>query len=140
MARGGPRQGQPDKAYTNRTDLAADRTTQPVRTAPGQTYGTQAAQAEAQRVNPLPQQQPIQLPGFSRPTERPAEPVTAGAPIGAGPGPEAVPQVGPGEWPDLERVRAMLPALEYMANRPGVSQATRNYVRQIRGSLPIGDM
>jgi hypothetical protein len=27
-----------------------------------------------------------------RPTERPGEPVTAGAPIGAGPGPEALPQ------------------------------------------------
>lgn len=92
--RGGVRQGTPGKAYPARTDLNA----QPVKTAPSQHYGDAQAQAQAQQAIPLPQQ-PAPTPGaqpFHRPTDRPAEPLTAGMPIGPGPGPSmAQPAVDP---------------------------------------------
>lgn len=141
MASGGARQGQPGKAYTNRTDLAANRATQPITTVPGQTYGKQAEQAAAQQVNPLPQATPMRMPSFSRPSERPNEPVTTGLPMGPGPGPEVMPSQPEDMDPqDLERLRASLPALEFLANQPTTSRATRNYIRRLRGSLPPEDL
>ncbi len=109
MPRGGARQGAPGKAYSNRQDM-----NQPVRVASGQQYGQRQALEQAQKAVPLPQQntpappgnQPspdmgmAQLPGanpFTRPTERPSEPVTAGLPIGPGPGPEALTTVAPAQ-------------------------------------------
>lgn len=122
--RGGVRVGTPGTAYPNRSDLNSQHSL-PVRTVPGQTYGAQVQQQNAQRLVPMrppqgmptggggasptpaqstpggqPFQQPIQpLPpsppgGLFRPSERPHEPVTAGASLGAGPGPEVLPQGG----------------------------------------------
>lgn len=104
--RGGARQGQPGKAYSNRSDMQA----QPVRTPPSARYGDGAAQARAQEAVPLPQAAgpavgvvpsspsgplPGELP-IGRPSERPTEPLTAGMPMGMGPGPSAVmPAVDP---------------------------------------------
>lgn len=98
MPRGGRRAGRAGEAYAQRSDL-----NQPVRTVPGQAYGAQTAQADAQRVVPLPSSAaPHPAPMaraapaippeglLSAPTTRPGEPVTAGLPIGAGPGPEAL--------------------------------------------------
>lgn len=111
MARGGQRRGTPGTAYANRTDMH-----QPVKTPDGMAYGKRKMLEEAQKVIPLPTQpsmpgpatggggpavaptppmsaQPGLSPGeldFARPTERPAEPVTAGLPVGPGPGPEAL--------------------------------------------------
>lgn len=103
MPRGGRRSGKPGATYTNRSDLNA----QPVRTAPGQTYGLATQQANAQRALPLPASPPVQAspapaappiapePGMLHaPTTRPNEPVTAGLPIGAGPGTEALGALG----------------------------------------------
>lgn len=94
--RGGVRQGQPGKTYTNRSDLNTNRA-QPIRTVPGQQYGTQTQQAAAQRQNPLPQAPPVptgpgpgELPSLDAPSSRPMEPVTAGVPSGPGPGPEVL--------------------------------------------------
>ena len=79
--RGGSRLGRPGESYTNRTDL-----NQPVRAAPSTTYGERTAQEDAQRAIPLPQMAPPPDPGpFNRPTDRPAEPLTAGVPVGPGP-------------------------------------------------------
>lgn len=85
--------------YSNRSDLRNPATRQVAFT--GQTYGTAAAQKQAQQaVAPgsapgtvaaqqmAAQQAPAMRPGakpLSRPTERPAEPITAGADFGAGP-------------------------------------------------------
>lgn len=81
--RGGARQGTPGKAYSNRTDLTA----QAVRTAPSQSYGQATQQAAAQQAIPLPQAPEPGAAAFHRPSERPTEPLTAGMPMGAGPGP-----------------------------------------------------
>lgn len=90
---------------------------QPVRTNRGQEYGAAKAQAEAQAAQPLPTStatapnlsqlpgggragdasqrvpvgpEPGSLPRLSDPTARPNEPITAGMPMGPGPGPEAL--------------------------------------------------
>ena len=98
---GGRRQGAPGKAYPNRTDMNQNR--QPVTVASGQPYGARQEQVAAQRALPLPAAPPVPappppapgaLPGgrgpFTRPTEYPDEPLTAGMSIGPGPGPEAL--------------------------------------------------
>jgi hypothetical protein len=71
----------------------------------GQTYGTGVQQQRALSAVPLqpgsaptrqpssevvPGVQPGQIPSLEDPTARPDEPVTAGLPIGEGPGPEAL--------------------------------------------------
>lgn len=113
MPRGGYRRGAPGKAYAQRTDMNQNR--QPVQAAAGQAYGERQAQEQAQRAVPLPAAPPVQtpppssapgaLPGsfgdFLRPTERPNEPLTAGLPVGPGPGPEAV-RVAPNPQGDVE--------------------------------------
>ena len=112
--RGGPRQGAPGQAYANRSDLTAA-PAQPVTVATGQPYGVAGAQAASQATVPLPAQgaaAPVpaagggdphaaaaafQMPAFGafdRPTERPDEPLTHGAPVGPGAGPEVMPGVG----------------------------------------------
>lgn len=63
----------------------------------GQTYGKRKEQIDAQRAVPIgrspsdaPQvvrPQPAAPGSFTAPTERPEEPITAGAPFGEGPGP-----------------------------------------------------
>jgi hypothetical protein len=116
---------------------------QRIATAPSQTYGDAAAQEEAQRAMPLPRTtdlvpRPTARPGgfgmLNRPTEKPREPLTAGAPVGPGPGPAVLPGPASGlTTPPLSpRVRAMLPLLEHAAAMPGASRATTRLVRQLR--------
>lgn len=78
----------------------------------GQTYGEATRQRQSQRMvpaGPSPTGE-VDLGPLTRPTEAPEEPVTAGVPMGAGPGPEAIPAIGiqPGSREDLAlRVRAV---------------------------------
>lgn len=81
--------------YANRTDLQNPTNKMAVTAAPGQTYGEAGAQRAAQQAVPMgTPQAPVVAPGslgpLDRPTERPLEPVTAGNPMGAGPGAEAL--------------------------------------------------
>lgn len=80
-------------AYPGRTDL------QVPKVKPGQAQGVAGAQAAALRAVPLgtqtgpvgqPQGAPAQIVPMGAPTQNPNEPVTAGAPIGPGPGLEAL--------------------------------------------------
>lgn len=83
--------------YPNRSDLR-NRTLAP-RAATGQTYGEAGRQMAAQRAVPMgasPADQPMfarpgESGGLTRPSERPVEPITSGAPFGEGPGPEVMP-------------------------------------------------
>lgn len=83
--RGGPRQALPGTPLTNRTDLARK-----PRLATGQPYGDKKAQAEALAAVPVPE--PTAL---NAPSQFPDEPVTSGAPLGPGPGPEALASLAP---------------------------------------------
>lgn len=95
MPRGSRRAGTPGVTYSNRTDLNG---TVPVMAAPDQPYGEAGAQRAAQQAVPLrgappvprPPVTPDQVPNLLDPTARPGEPVTAGLPVGAGPGPEVL--------------------------------------------------
>lgn len=102
MPRGGRRIGTPGKAYSNRSDLNKP---VPMTAAPGQTYGQAGAQLAAQKQMPI-APQPVPTPGaaappavapgslgpLTAPTQRPDEPLTAGAPFGAGPNSMTLPQ------------------------------------------------
>lgn len=101
MARGGRRAGSRGGGYTNRSDLQL-----PVAAPEGLPYGDAGKLKAAQRAVPMapaptpgpspspPGAEPPPMPGGAgsllRPTERPNEPVTAGMPIGPGPGTEAL--------------------------------------------------
>lgn len=84
-----------DTGYSNRTDLQNIA----AKVATGQTYGVAKQQMDAQRAVPMGKspvdvaavQRPVPgtLGGLTRPTERPMEPITAGAPFGPGPSPVA---------------------------------------------------
>ena len=84
-----------DTGYSNRTDLQ----NVAAKVATGQTYGVAKQQMDAQRAVPMGKspvdvaavQRPVPgtLGSLTRPTERPSEPITAGAPFGAGPSPIA---------------------------------------------------
>lgn len=83
-----------DGNYANRTDLQNAAGKIAVSAAKGQTYGAAGQQIAAQRAVPMGQaptdvqpQRPVPgtLGGFTRPTERPLEPITAGANFGPGP-------------------------------------------------------
>lgn len=87
MPRGGARQGRPGGQYSNRTDLQSVKP-QPI---PGGQYGEMNAQQQVIDSAPGPQAPagpPLPGPGglgpFDRPTERPDEPLTHGAPFGPG--------------------------------------------------------
>lgn len=70
------------------------------------------------------------------PTQRPNEPITHGAPVGAGAGPEAL-MMNQNLDTDADKIRMLsyLPALEAAAQDPNSSQAFRNYVRVLRANL-----
>lgn len=110
MPRGGKRTGAPGKSYSNRSDLNV-----PAMAATGQQYGAATAQMAAQRALPIARPATDNVPtappaapagavggspapagpmpgglGFADETARPNEPVTAGVPVGAGLGPEAL--------------------------------------------------
>lgn len=75
----------------------------------GQTYGQRVQQERAQDMVPT-GASPTDIVPLGAPSERPSEPVTAGLPMGAGPGPEAISPTGiqPGSKQDLViRVRAI---------------------------------
>ncbi len=77
------------------SDIQAGTNRVAIQAATGQTYGKATEQMNAQRAVPMgappTEAQPVQRPvpgtlgSLTRPTERPAEPITAGANFGAGP-------------------------------------------------------
>lgn len=115
--------------------------TQAAKYIPGLGYGEGQATMAQQKAAPMaaaPSATPTQLLDLMAPTARPNEPVTAGAATGAGPGMEALSlpsTAGSAQDPDLEMVRRYFPVLEYWANQPDTSQATKDYVQYLRGII-----
>ena len=114
--------------YPNRTDLNNPAKKLAVTTVPGQTYGEAGVQRRAQQAVPMgapqppqtqqQQRQPLPVTPLTAPTERPDEPITAGNPLGAGPGMESLPQPMP------------------MGTAPGSRQDLINQVRYIYSKTP----
>lgn len=71
--------------------------------------------------------------GLNADSTMPNVPVTDGAAAGPGQGPEALSST-PTSQSNLV-LQSYLPALEFIANQPGSSDAARNLVRQLRSQL-----
>lgn len=70
--------------------------------------------------------------GLNADTNMPDVPVTDGAAMGPGQGPEAL---SSSQQQSNQYLASYLPALEFLANQPGSSDAARNLVRSIKGQL-----
>ena len=125
--RGGKRQGTPGKGYTNRTDLTSNYDQQKASPAAG---GITAPADAAPMQLPV---YPDQTPNLLDPTQRPQEPITAGLPTGAGPGPEALTNYDP-RLTETQKLKKWLPLLEPLNNSPETPDSVRALVRYIRAS------
>lgn len=120
-----------DAGYAQRTDLLAPKA------APGQTYGEAGRQIEAQRAvpmgNPTPTAppRPRVAPGaagpLTRPTERPEEPITQGAPFGSGRTPVASGYSGPRT---ADPILAELRALYALNPNEALADMIDSYIRE----------
>jgi hypothetical protein len=68
------------------------------------------------------------------PTERPDEPITAGAPFGPGPGPAQQLSLADESGQEAQMMRRYLPALESIANSPQGTPTFRRFVRFLRAA------
>lgn len=118
---------------------------QPMRYMAGGDYGDGQAMMDLQRSAPMsasPQPQtraqsagqqagPSVVP-LGAPTQRPDEPVTAGSPMGDGPGPEALASSPVDPATEWGKFKSYLPMLTEAANQPGVSPNFVQFVRYLR--------
>lgn len=102
------------KQYPNRSDLRNPGGKVAKQAATGQTYGEAGRQLAAQSAVPMaappteaPRMRPGQLGDLLRPTERPSEPVTAGASFGPGPTPRMEFMPARNADPVLDELRAL---------------------------------
>ena len=126
-------------AMSGRTD-GGPADTQPTRIAPGNGYGEAKNLADIQggasmAGNPVPTVTPEPIP-LGADSQRPSEPVTAGAPFGPGIGPQAAGiDTRDLNKQDADRWRSQLPLLEFLASQDDASPTTRALVRRLRGNL-----
>lgn len=76
---------------------------------------------------------------LSDPTMAPDEPITAGAPLGSGPGPEALlpnPNVLTQRM-TAEEMRYAYPLIMRLATLPGATTETKVLAQRIRANLPV---
>ena len=87
-----------------------------------------AQMAQAQRP-PMPQVTPI-----GAPTMRPDEPITAGAPVGPGPGTEVLglKTTADTQLADMNKLSRYLPLMEKYATSPASSGTLKSFVRYLR--------
>lgn len=124
-------------AMSARTD-GGPADSQPMRAIPDAAYGEQAEFMGIQAGAPMaadPQMTP-QIPGIDAPTMRPTEPITAGAALGAGPGPEVLPSLDSAMSEDMRTIARFVPMLERRAEDPDAPQAFRMFVRYLKGYRP----
>ena len=148
--RGGPRPTAPQYNPANVNGRGGNGQSgqgQAARYIPGMAYGQGQATMQQQKSAPMsagPRPSASVAPklpdvmGLTEPTMRPEEPITAGlTPYGQPNDPTALGLPGqmPNQDPDVEMVRRFLPAMEFWASQPGSSQATKDYVVYLRGTL-----
>lgn len=123
----------PDAKYGEQATYQADQRGAPLSQTPGPGGAPPAGLADllAQHLaSPVAQQ----VVPFSAPTNRPGEPVTTGAALGPGPGPEAL-GIAPKQIVNQDvsgKVSQYLPILEAMANMPDALPGSRMYVNLIK--------
>jgi len=129
---GGPqaRAQLPDAAYGEQKQFQADQAGAPMQGAPAAPSPGQVEQAQTRA--------PIDVTGFGAPSQRPDEPVTAGAQLGAGPGLASMGLQDPATQLNADDVAAMaayLPYLTWMASQSSASPSMQAFVRQVRSRL-----
>ena len=137
--RGGMRQGQVGKAYSNRTDLNPARAMLSETPRGGQ-YGSRKASEQARQMVPMGTTEVPNVPmnaapapamprpvPLTEPTQFPEEPITAGT---ANPlmnlGPDVMAE-------DMNRLRSYLPLIEIAAQAQDSPQVLRDFVNFLRG-------
>lgn len=122
----------PPGALSQRTDMQAQGAMQ----LPDAAYGEQQAFQDIQGGAPMAGGPAMPRPmGMSAPTQYPNEPVTAGAAMGDGPGPEALPQQGSPFTNDMKMIGKYIPQFEAMAADENTPESFRLFVRYLRGSI-----
>jgi hypothetical protein len=112
-------------ALSQRTDGA-----QPRMDLPDARYGEQAEFQQAQAGAVMAQAGPAPVP-LDAPSQRPEEPVTAGAALGPGIGPEAA-GILDDEQGTIEQLKPLLRSMEAIANLPNSTPQYRSFVRKLR--------
>jgi hypothetical protein len=106
--------------------------------APGGEYGSRQEMESIQSGAPMAQAAPApRPPGLLDPTAYPEEPITAGAELGPGMGPQAA---GIKSDYDItnDKLRPLVHSLEIIANLPQSNPETRAYVRALKARLADG--
>ena len=123
--------------FTRRTDR------QPVRQVTDAAYGEQKTFREQQQAAPMVDTNQPAQPGMvdvaanvtplGAPSERPDEPITAGAPVGPGPGPEVL-GLPSSDIPlkDAQKLAKFLPMIERQASHPQAGEQMRVLARYLR--------
>lgn len=153
--RGGMRPTAPQNNPANVSATGgAGQSGQPARYISGLPYGQGQETMAQQTAAPMaatPKGAPMNLAGamgggintlFSD-TDRPDEPVTAGASVGPGPGPEVLPRGLAGDIRDqenLEIVAKYIPALVDASRIPGAPDSYKRFVNSLLEQLPQGQM
>ena len=125
---------------SKRTDIGD---VQKTRDLPNADYGEQQAYQAQQQGAPLAADQGGQMSQsgaaamanvipMTAPTQRPDEPVTAGAP--SGPGANSMGLSSNQRQQDMQQLQGYLPVLQFMAGQQDSSWALRNLVRQIKAA------
>lgn len=114
----------PNAAYGEQQTFRADQAGAPMATTPGPDNQPQTPPVDLSNVVPL-----------HADTQRPNEPVTAGADAGAGPGAAALGLPNPGDDASVQNLRQLLPPLELMANSPVAGTAFKDFVRRVRAMM-----
>lgn len=71
---------------------------------------------------------------FGAPTQNPGEPITAGAALGPGIGPEAA-GISSDSDQTLDQLAGLLPSLALIANLPSATPEVRSYYRALKARL-----
>lgn len=122
---------------------------QPVRDLPDAKYGEQQAFQEAQQGAPMAESAgglaaqggAPTLPDLSSivpmdaASQMPEQPITAGLPMGEGPGSDMAPQAPTVTPEQADRLRSYIPTLILLASRDDAGPATKQFVRQLRAEL-----
>lgn len=127
MPRGGKRQGTPGKGYANRTDMGMNYDNENKSAAAGGM--TAPANAEPMRLPVYPDQ----TPNLTDPTSRPQEPITAGLPMGAGPGMEALTGYDT-RTAETQALKKWIPILDPILSRPDAPESAKLLIRYIKGA------
>ena len=117
---GGVRQGTPGKGYANRTDLAVK---------PDMSQNTAATGGMEAPVQEQNFPTPDDSPNLTDPTQFPDEPITAGLPMGAGPGPNR-----DNRHEETKQLKRYLPVLGMYLDNPETPDSVRSLYRYIRGA------